>query len=195
MDLFQSIQSNGGKPEAGKVLISEPFLYDSNFKRSVILLCEHDHENGSLGFILNRKLDITLTDVMEIDTQMKIELYFGGPVQSNTLHYLHTDTEHTKESIDMGNGIYWGGNFEELVPLMEMGTLDLEKYRFYLGYSGWGKGQLDDEIAIKSWVVAQAAHNMVFGPKTNGVLWKDTLKQLGGSYTVLSNFPENPFLN
>jgi putative transcriptional regulator len=195
MDIFDSIQNTGDKPEAGKALISEPFLFDTNFKRSVILLCEHDEENGTLGFILNRKLDATLDEVMEIETSMKIPLYLGGPVQKNTLHYIHRDEEHLKDSIDLGNGIFWGGNFEELVPMIEMGVLDLDKYRFFLGYSGWGKGQLDDELEIKSWIVTDISQSMVFGDITNGALWKDALNNLGGSYKILAKFPESPFLN
>jgi putative transcriptional regulator len=195
MELFNEMQKNGEKPAAGKILLSEPFLFDSNFKRSVILLCEHDKENGSLGFILNRQLDITIKDVMDIDTMLNIPLYKGGPVQNNTLHYIHCDPDHSDESVDLGNGIFWGGNFEELIPKLELGTLDPAKYRFFLGYSGWGKGQLEEELEINSWIVSDATKILVFGSLTNGMLWKDTLKSMGGSYKLLSNYPENPFLN
>ena len=195
MDMFKDINLNNDKPAAGKALISEPFLFDSNFKKTVILLCEHDEENGSLGFILNRKLDITLADVMDVDTNMNIPLYHGGPVQNDTLHYLYTGSEITEDSIDLGNGIYWGGNFEGLRPDLELGILDTDKYRFFLGYSGWGKGQLDYELEIKSWFVTNTTREMVFGETTNGTLWKNTLKDMGGWYKLLSDSPESPFLN
>jgi putative transcriptional regulator len=195
MDIFSNIHGSGGSPAAGKALISEPFLFDSNFKRSVILLAEHDEENGSLGFILNRKLDATLKDVMDIDTILTVPLYLGGPVQNNTLHYIHADESHAGDSVPLGNGLYWGGNFEELIPKLENGTLDLDLYRFFLGYSGWGKGQLAEELKIDSWIVTNATRNMVFGPLTNGMLWQNTLNNLGGSYKILAKFPESPFLN
>jgi putative transcriptional regulator len=195
MNLFNSLQGRGENPAAGKVLISEPFLFDSNFKRSVILLCECDDENGSLGFILNRKLEVNLSEVMEIETTLSIPLYLGGPVQNNTLHYIHCDETHKSESVELGNGIYWGGNFEDLVPKLEMGILETEKYRFFLGYSGWGKGQLQEELDINSWIVAPATKKIVFGDMTNGMLWKNTLDNLGGSYKIMANFPESPFLN
>jgi putative transcriptional regulator len=195
MDLFNNIQKHGDKPEAGKVLISEPFLFDSNFKRSVILLCEHNDENGSLGFILNKQLKISLKDVMDVDTPLTIPLFLGGPVQNNTLHYIHSDITQAGESVDLGNGIYWGGNFEELIPKLELGILEVEKYKFFLGYSGWGKGQLQDELDINSWIVSNASRDIIFGDLKNGMLWKSTLQNMGGSYRLLSNSPENPFLN
>ena len=195
MDMFKNINLNSDKPSAGKTLISEPFLFDSNFKKTVIFLCEHDEENGSLGFILNRKLDLTLSDVMDVETKLTIPLYHGGPVQNDTLHYLYTGENITEDSVDLGNGIYWGGNFEGLRTNLELGILDIDKYRFFLGYSGWGKGQLDYELEIKSWFVTNTTREMVFGDTTNGTLWKNTLKNMGGWYRLLSDSPESPFLN
>ncbi len=195
MDIFNDNGLSSLQPAAGKALISEPFLFDTNFKKTVILLCEHDEENGTMGFILNRKLDLNLSDVIDVDTGLTIPLYHGGPVQNDTLHYLHTDENHDGDSIDLGNGIFWGGDFESLRPKMELGVLDIEKYRFFLGYSGWGKGQLEQELDIKSWFVANISKDTVFGNLTNGMLWKSTLKSMGGWYRLLSDSPESPFLN
>jgi len=195
MDLFNEINQQHDTPAAGKALISEPFLYDANFKRTVILLCEHDKETGTLGFILNRKLEITLSDVIDIETNAVIPLYHGGPVQNDTLHYLHSDENNAADSIDLGNGIYWGGNFDALRSGLELGILDTDKYRFFLGYSGWSKGQLEQELEIKSWFVTDINKEIVFGNSTNGTLWKNTLKGMGGWYRLLSDSPESPFLN
>lgn len=195
MDIFNDNNISSEKPAAGKALISEPFLFDSNFKKTVILLSEHDEKNGTMGFILNRKLDLTLSDVIDIDTKFTIPLYHGGPVQNDTLHYLHTDENHTGDSIDLGNGIFWGGDFESLRSKLELGILDTDKYRFFLGYSGWSKGQLDQELDIKSWFVTNINKDTVFGNETNGMLWKSTLKNMGGWYRLLSDSPESPFLN
>ena len=195
MDMFNEMNLKSEEPAAGMALISEPFLFDANFKRTVILLCEHDEENGTLGFILNRKLELTLSDVIDFDTRLNIPLYHGGPVQNDTLHYLHTDENHTGDSLDLGNGIFWGGDFESLRTKLELGILDTEKYRFFLGYSGWSKGQLEQELEIKSWFVTNINKEVVFGNITNGTLWKNTLKDMGGWYKLLSDSPESPFLN
>jgi putative transcriptional regulator len=192
-NLENLLNIKNGAPASGRFLISEPFLYDINFKRSVILLCEHN-KNGSLGFILNRQLDITLKDVMDIDTVLDIPLYMGGPVQNDTLHYIHRERSLASSSIEIASGLFWGIDFQQIVPLLENNTLDVDNFRFFLGYSGWGAGQLEDELAINSWFVTPANARLAFEedyPK----LWKTLLKNMGGTYKVLSNSPESPMLN
>lgn len=192
-NLSNLLNFKNGEPAAGKLLISEPFLFDINFKRSVILLCEHN-ETGSLGFILNRQLDITLKDVMDIDTQLDIPLYIGGPVQNNTLHYIHRERSLTSSSIEIANGLFWGVDFQEILPMLENNTLNADNFRFFLGYSGWGAGQLAKELDINSWFVTQGNARLTF-QEDHEKLWKTLLKNMGGSYKVLSNSPESPMLN
>jgi putative transcriptional regulator len=180
-------------PAAGKLLISEPFLPDSNFRRSVILLCEHE-DNGSLGFILNRRLKIGLKEVMEIDVPNDFPLYLGGPVQNNTLHFIHRQDSRLSSSHSIGNGVFWGGDFAELLPLLEAGSIKVEDVRFFLGYSGWGNGQLQNEIDAKSWIVAPGSEGSVF-EMDDEKIWKNILESMGPGYRILSNYPENPFLN
>jgi putative transcriptional regulator len=192
-NLGDLLHFKNGEPAPGRFLISEPFLYDINFKRSVILLCEHN-KSGSLGFILNRQLDITMKDVMDIDTVLDIPLYMGGPVQNDTLHYIHRDKNFASSSIEIANGLYWGIDFQQIVPQLENNTLDVDNFRFFLGYSGWGAGQLKDELAINSWFVTPASAKLAF-EEDHPKLWKTLLRNMGGSYKVLSNSPESPMLN
>jgi putative transcriptional regulator len=185
--------TNSLKPAAGRLLLSEPFLFDPNFKRTVVILCEHN-EKGSFGFVLNKPVDIILTDVLDIDTVLDIPLYLGGPVQNDTLHFIHKDKSLADLSIEVGDGIYWGGGFEEVRSRIENNTLEKENFIFFIGYSGWGTGQLEEELDSKSWIVANASARIVF-EQDNETMWKNILREMGSSYSYLSNAPENPQMN
>src|SRR6218665_3318782 len=93
-----------------KILIAEPFLGDPNFERSVVLLCEHNAE-GSFGFVLNQESSLRLADVVE-GVYADFPLYIGGPVEQNTLHFIHRLGDMVDNTVEIGNGIYWSGDFE-----------------------------------------------------------------------------------
>ena len=181
------------KPQKGSILISEPFLPDDNFKRSVILLCDHNEE-GSFGLVINKNLELTVHDALEEFPEFEGNIYMGGPVESNTLHYLHTLGDVLDESIEIMNGLFWGGNFETLKILIEQKSISSDEIRFFLGYSGWGVGQLDDELKEKSWIVTNGRPDYIFNDHGEE-LWREILKEMGGQYFIMSNFPESPLLN
>ncbi len=182
-----------GIPEKGKFLISEPFLLDPSFKRTVVLLTEHDEE-GSVGFVLNRPLDANINDALVDFPDFEAPLYMGGPVQPDTLHYIHRLGDELDNSQEIFEGLYWGGDFEKLKLLIETRHISKNDIRFFIGYSGWDTGQLEDELKWKSWIVAKATMENVFHTNTNQ-LWKKVLKEMGRNYEVLSNYPEDPRLN
>ena len=165
------------EPRAGTLLISEPFLPDDNFKRSVVLLCEHNDE-GTLGFILNRPLGVTVHEAVEDFPEFQASLYLGGPVENNTLHFIHRLGNEIPDSIEIMDGLYWGGNFEALKARIEEGALNADDIRFFLGYSGWSPGQLDDELKEKSWIVSECKSDHVFEQNTDE-LWRKVLKEDG----------------
>src|SRR5688572_5918650 len=103
---------NAFTPAAGMLLISEPFLYDPNFNRSVILLCDYEEDGGSVGYILNKHLNVSLKDVLDFDFEAEIPLFLGGPVQQDTLHFVHRDERMAATSRAIGDNLYWGGDFE-----------------------------------------------------------------------------------
>jgi putative transcriptional regulator len=180
-------------PEPGRLLISEPFLQDANFHRTVILLTEHN-EQSSVGFILNRALPLELKEVLELPASQEITLHLGGPVQHNTLHYIHRDEHIAASSRKIGNGLYWGGDFEYISQKIESGTLDESLYRFYLGYSGWTAGQLENELAENTWIVGACTPDMIFGMDEE-TMWQHILNDMGGVFSMLSKYPESPQLN
>ena len=142
------------KPTKGKLLIAEPsILNDSSFNRSVIFLTEHD-ENGSVGFIFNKPAPYTINDIIP-DINSSLKVYFGGPVSESNLYFVHKVPELIPNSIEIENGIFWGGDFDIVQELLNDKILSKNDIRFFLGYSGWSKEQLDEELSITSWVVRE----------------------------------------
>ncbi|MEM6963415.1 MAG: YqgE/AlgH family protein [Bacteroidota bacterium] len=172
----------------GKVLLAEPFMLDSNFKRSVVLMCEHE-ENGSLGFILNKSLNMKINELIADFPKINSTVYYGGPVQTDTIHYIHNMGHLLDESQEIMPGIYWGGNFEKLKSLITNGLITSRDIRFFVGYAGWSKFQLKEEMEMGSWVLANMDLNYVFQEKSDD-LWTEVMDHKGDLYSVLAQLPE-----
>ncbi len=181
------------EPAAGILLIADPFLKDPNFLRTVVLLCDHGEE-GSFGFVLNKEVEQTLDELVTGMEGYNLPVYFGGPVQMNTIHFLHQYPDLIPESVKISNDIYWGGNFETVTALIKNESINLSKIKFFIGYSGWTNGQLNDEIDEKSWLTVQATSSLVFKTASNEI-WKSSLKKMGGEYERMINYPLDPQLN
>lgn len=177
----------------GKVLIADPFLRDPNFMRSVVFMCEHKHE-GSFGFVLNRKYDHYLGELIADLESSDFPVYYGGPVQVDTIHFLHQCPELIPGGVEVTDGIFWGGDFETVVGLIKSEHLTPVDIRFFIGYSGWGEGQLEEEMKLKSWITGNGNRKLLFISDA-GNTWKEALKQLGGEYVQMINYPIDPQLN
>lgn len=177
----------------GSLLISEPFLLDSYFKRSVVLIGEHD-EHGTVGFILNKPTDVKLNDAVEDFPYFEAPLYFGGPVDTDSLFYIHTIGAKLKGSREIAKGIFWGGDYDQLKFLIDTRQVRENQIRFYAGYSGWEPKQLDTEIKEKSWLLSSATTGFTFFDESKN-LWGQVLRSMGNEYAILANFPEDPALN
>ena len=181
------------KPEPGKLLIAEPFLDDPYFKRSVVLLTEHN-ENGSIGFILNKPIEIKLKDAVGELPPIDSNIHLGGPVARETLHFLHTEGELIDGSLEIMKGLFWGGNFETLKKLIEQDKIKPEAVKFFVGYSGWEPKQLDKELELNSWIVLDGSVSDIMKRNTTN-LWKDILKDMGKEFAVIAEFPTDPTMN
>lgn len=181
------------KVKNGDLLIAEPFLGDQNFERSVVLLCEHNNE-GTFGLVLNQTTQLHLADVLEDGVYPDVPLYVGGPVSQNTLHFIHRRPDLIDNSTKVTNGLYWGGNFEEIKRMLNVGSLPVQDIRFFIGYSGWSTGQLDGELKQNSWIVTRTQANFLFDTPA-AQFWRAILRQMGGEYKVLSHYPTDPTLN
>jgi putative transcriptional regulator len=184
--------TNDQQPAAGKLLISEPFMGDDNFERTVILLCEHN-ENGSFGLILNQEMPLTLLDVIS-DTYSEQPIFSGGPVQLDTLHFLHRLGHEVEQTIEVTKGVYWGGNFDYVKTALNYRNQPHADIRLFVGYSGWEAGQLQNEVNRNAWYISEADAALIFDTPTKNV-WRETLRRMGGNYRVISNYPTDPRLN
>lgn len=181
------------EPAPGVLLIADPFLKDPNFMRTVVFLTEHKEE-GTIGFVLNRQYENTLDELLPEIEGYKFPVYYGGPVQMNTIHFLHRYPTEVPGGVEVMKGVWWGGDFDSLIQLINSGNIDPEKIRFYIGYSGWGTGQLKTEMEDKTWLTVEAARSLIFHSRAEEI-WKDSLKHLGGEYEMMINFPIDPQLN
>ncbi len=177
----------------GILLISDPFLKDPNFQRTVVFLCEH-REEGSFGFVLNKTYDQELGDLIKDAEGIRFPVYDGGPVQKDTLHFLHQCPELISGGLEVTKGIYWGGDFEDVLELLKEKKIGKDDIRFFLGYSGWSEGQLDGELKEKSWIIRESSRTLVFNMDTKET-WKLALGELGGEYQQMTNYPIDPQLN
>jgi putative transcriptional regulator len=181
------------KLDKGKLLIAEPaILNDSAFNRAIVLLTEHT-SNNSVGFIINRPLNYTVNDLLP-DINCSFPIYQGGPVEQDNLYFVHKIPELIPESIEVANGIFWGGNFESLKDLLNSNILNTSDIRFFLGYSGWSKNQLEDEMNQNSWFIGENDFENVFSMNDKN-LWKNKLLQKGGNYKLWANAPSDFNLN
>jgi len=191
IDFFQI--SNDKLAESGRVLISEPFLSDQYFRRSVVYLTEHS-KAGSLGFVLNKNIEMKISDVLDDFPDMNFPLALGGPVSTNTVHYLHTLGDEIPDSVHVKEGIFWGGDFDVMKEMISMGKATKENLRFFLGYSGWSENQLEEELELNAWLVGEISPKLVM-KGGSAEFWTNTLAGLDAKYKAWANFPEDPGLN
>lgn len=180
---------NNREIEVGKTLIAEPFMMDTNFKRAVVGICEYSKSKGTVGFILNKPINMDITELIgSVNTEEKFEVHYGGPVATDTLHYIHNVGELLDDSIKVSEGIYWGGDFKKLKFLIESGLIHRDNIRFYIGYSGWEAGQLKQELLSGSWIVSELYANYIFKSKSNA-LWQTALDHKGDAYSIIAQIP------
>ncbi len=175
----------------GYVLFAEPTIqHDLTFNRSVILIAEQN-ESGTVGFIINKKSDYSTVDLLP-EFNINFPIYNGGPVEKENLYFIHKIPSLIKNSIKIKDNLYWGGNFDILVELINENKIKKNEIKFFLGYSGWEKEQLNNEIENKSWILAknENVEKLPFQEKIS--IWKDKLEKIGGKYLLWSNSPENP---
>lgn len=181
------------EPKAGSILISEPHLNDLYFSKSVVLLADHSEE-GSFGLILNKPMKARFNDVVNGFPEFDAPVYLGGPVQTDALFYIHTLGDQIEGSSLIQDGIYWGGNLEQVQAMLENGDISPSQIRFFAGYSGWSPNQLDEELERHSWVVCEATADELIGSDPDQ-MWKQFLQCLGDDYAIWSNFPNDPHMN
>jgi putative transcriptional regulator len=189
-DIFR-IETNHVIPKQGHILIAEPFLPGSYFNRSIIILVSCDND-GVVGFILNKKVDFPIEN-QAIDLS-DFDVHIGGPVETDSLFFIHTLGHTIPGSLRIRGNLFWGGDLEVLKMQIKLGLVDHSQVRFFLGYSGWAIGQLEEEINENSWLVAKIPGFDLMG-MNDDQMWVNAVRLMGGKYSMWENFPENPSLN
>ena len=189
------IKHNDILPTQGSVLIAEPFLQDAYFQRSVVLLVEHT-EQGSMGFVLNKKTDLTVNSFFkDLEGVPEIPIYIGGPVSANRLFFLHTLGDILiPDAVKVSDTVYFDGDFEALKRYILRGYPIEGKVKFLLGYSGWTAGQLGHEIERDSWAVSREAVDNILSASGESY-WRASVSLLGDDYKTWMIYPKDPFLN
>ena len=193
IDRFIQIKSNSLAPARGRLLISEPFMGDYYFGRSVILLAEHNNE-GSFGVIMNKPVTATFNEVLKDFPEFDAPIYLGGPVEVDSLFYVHTKGEQLDGATEIVKGLYWGGDIDALKELILIKRIEPRDIRFFIGYSGWAADQLSAELKKNSWVITQASKRVLFSIDPM-MMWDNLLGKMGETYKYWSKFPIDPNMN
>ena len=177
----------------GKLLISEPSLSDLTFFKSVVLITHHSNEE-SIGLILNQPTKINLNQIIDNLPKADFPVYIGGPVEKNSIHFIHTLGELIPNTKKISDGIYWGGDFNKIILLMKENKISNKQMRFFAGYCGWSEGQLYDEIKNDGWIITHSsvAKCMQY---SNEKLWSDIIKNQHSKYAIWTNMPKDPSFN
>ena len=177
----------------GRMLISSPFLSDFYFRRSIVLLAEHNIE-GSYGLILNKPVDTKLNDILIDFPEFDGRVYIGGPVKTDSLFYIHTVGKKIRNSEKIIDGLYWGGDFDDLKELVENENILPSEIKFFIGYAGWTPNQLEDEFKQESWI-ATATNKEQIMIANSSEMWHNTVVSLETKYSEWAIYPIDPKLN
>jgi putative transcriptional regulator len=175
---------------AGSLLVAHPNMVDPNFRRTVLFISEHQPEEGALGVIINRPLDRPVAELVSGDPPAglsEVPVFLGGPVGKNQLMFAAFEWQ-------KGAGLKLNHNIA-----FEEGT-DPEAHKnlltvcAFVGYAGWGVGQLESEVKQKAWVVHNANPAVLKLDRLPN-LWFDIMRTLGPWYKMLAAAPDDPSLN
>lgn len=174
----------------GKLLISDPYKTGDLFERSVVYICEHD-DKGSFGFIVNKPIQVKMKGIGAKFPDSIFTAFQGGPCDVDSLFFFHTLGNQIKDSLNMGQGLFLGTNYQELYNIVTPDLVEEGAIKIFIGYSGWSPGQLEQELLRNSWMVCPLEEGrdiMV----SNDQLWEDLLTKMGHKYQIMSRFPRNP---
>jgi putative transcriptional regulator len=194
--------------QAGTLLIATLDLQDPNFCRTIVLILDHDEEEGTLGLVLNRPLGdrvrtysaeelLRLAPAAPDGSPPDLgSLFFaGGPCRRDRLFFLHRLGHLIQGSMEIAEGVYLGGDLDAVRAESAVLAAKEPLLRFYLGYASWSQGQLEYEIVVRgAWILAPASPGLILSLQPD-TMWQQALYSLGGKYRPLSVIPEDPALN
>ena len=182
---------NDLRVHAGTLLAAWPDLLDPNFMHSVVLICDHTDE-GAYGLVTNRESEFTVGELLsdhELLAASDFPVHLGGPVDHTRLQFVHIVPDRISGGVSIDGRLWLGGDLEEVARLLgEDRELALRSVRFFLGYSGWGVGQLEGELDAGSWLPAPPAMDAIFGESGEST-WRRVVRSVGEGTGGLENEP------
>lgn len=200
-----ALEESGPESLKGYFLISESNMPDPNFFQTVVLMLEHNSE-GAFGLIVNRRSHLCLSDVLDRHSSERARstpIYVGGPVQQEYLFVLHSelpDRALEPGKIQAVSNVYFEPFFNRIEHFFQddqwqnIPADDRPSIHLFLGYAGWGAGQLEKEMEQGSWIIHPARDSIVFHPEPD-LGWRDALRAKGGIYKYFAESNQNPALN
>ena len=176
--------------DIGTILISKPFMEDKRFEKTIIVIVEVSSE-GTVGFIINKETAQPVNIIIENCPKLNINVKYGGPVSTDNLFFIHQNYDLTTSNKKMKAGIFWGGELEDVIKRYQSGELSINEILFFIGYTGWEKNQLEEEIKEGSWIISDTKLT-----KINETLdWSKLLVDINKEYEVWAKAPSNFHLN
>ena len=170
-----------GSSLAPTLLLAMPQMQDPNFARSVVLLWRHEGE-GAIGLVLNRRTDTRVASVVEMDPpplgDSGLEVWVGGPVEPQRGWVLLGYDPSSPDAISVADGMYLSASVDVLRSIIETDPTPARPCRFFLGYAGWGSGQLESELAASAWITVDASRQLVFDTDPE-LMWEAAIRSLG----------------
>lgn len=189
-----NLKYNRVKPKVGRVLLAGPFMQDYHFKNSVVLIIE-SNENGTLGVVLNKLYSMSINDLVADFPRINLPVFLGGPVNNDSLVFIHTLGDKLEGSLKIQEGLWFGGDFDQLIQLSRNHAVNSSSVRFFIGYTGWGVGQLNEELLRDDWLVSDISPKACFRICEDKELWNSMLSDLSGDYSYWEKLPDDPTLN
>ncbi|ROT21899.1 YqgE/AlgH family protein [Muribaculaceae bacterium Isolate-113 (HZI)] len=183
-------------PQKGDLLIAEPLLDEPYFKRSVILLLDEDNNQGHIGLALNKITPVSLQDLFpDWKAGAEVPVYSGGPVEADRLFMLHTMGDRFEGSMEVSPGLYVGAKLDDIIDYINNNRYADGNIRFFLGYSGWSKGQLTSEILTNTWALNPNPGHTDVLTGAEDLYWRREVRRLGEKYRSWLLVPSNPAFN
>lgn len=176
----------------GNLLISEPTIPSDTFFKSIILIIEHT-KHETIGLVLNQPTKLVLNNVLDNFPIQNTPCYNGGPVEKNLIQFIH-NIHKVPGSKEIFQGLYLGGDLDYICNLIRTGSYNKKNIKFFCGYSGWTKSQLETEIKYNSWAIKNSDINICMKQSDHN-LWNEIVKSNNSEYYIWSNMPKDPNMN
>lgn len=183
------------KIQTGSILVSSPFselTLNKHYQRSVVLVADYTEYSDTIGFILNKETDLEVNEALEDFPEIKSSLFFGGPIMTDTIHFLSTISFENSRDI---KGVYWGGDLDELKNSIKRKESTKNNIRFLAGATLWAPGLLEEEIERGYWKVKSTDPKLLFNKSKIYEDWNKAYNYITGSKYGNYNFMTEPSLN